>query len=101
METIKNHDETNPVLSFLGLVSLVIAISAYQGWVLVKVWDWYFIPVFHFPPVSIKWMVAMVLVLKGTFYRNQKPDPDVTLTKSLVFNFAWSTLTLGIAWILK
>jgi len=77
---------------FIGVVSFVYAVITW-GFCLSTAWNWYMVPIFHYPPLTLleAWVLIMVLSLARPNIDYSKHEIDVGKTVGSLLS-PWFTL---------
>jgi hypothetical protein len=60
------------IVVVMALLAVFIAFSSmYNGWVLMKLWEWFIIPVFHLPMLTLPAAMGLSLVVHFLTYQHQ------------------------------
>lgn len=61
------------IVGVFVLLALFIAFSSmYNGWVLMKLWEWFIVPVFHLPMLTLPAAMGLSLVVHFLTYNQQR-----------------------------
>lgn len=85
--------------SIFGVISLIFLTAFVRGWALVKMWDWFIVPTFGVPHISIAIAVGMCLTINLFYAGYAKPDSDDSTTKQIVVAFVAPILTVGFGYL--
>jgi len=103
---MKKDDMT--VLGCLGLIALfVIVIPAsiiMKGWVLSIMWQWFVVPFFHLPELTIAYAVGISMVIslfkdKSSVSQNNEKSLSAKIISAFICTFILPLLSLGFGWI--
>jgi membrane protein CcdC involved in cytochrome C biogenesis len=89
------------------LVSILLLplVWALHGFVLVKLWLWFIVPIFHLPVLSLVPAIGVGMVMSFLTHQTSdckeiEEDPEKRVIKSMVTAFTRPLLTLLFAWLL-
>ena len=84
-----------PLATGLALVSIL-----WEAWVLVRLWGWYMVPIFHLPLLVISQAIGVICVahaLRSVYV----PSKDGARYGAITYAFVTPTMLLTIGWLAK
>ena len=82
-------------IAVFGIIGVVAGLSILRAWVLIKLWGWFIVPVFHLPDLNIPLAIGLCLVV-GMFTATMKSE-KVNWLGAILAPF----ITLFMGWIVK
>lgn len=85
-----------------GLI-LTIFLTIVGGFVLVKFWDWFIIPIFQFKSLTLIQAIGLsyfISYIKTTFKRNEDEFDFVKMISQMIFSLIMFVLLFGIGYII-
>lgn len=84
------------LFAFLGMILIIPVLSFIYAFVQVKLYDWFVIPIFHTPAISVGWMYGLTLLLST--FRHYCSEPKET--KPNYGTFLVPFISFGIGYVL-
>jgi hypothetical protein len=90
------------ILIFCLSLIITAGLSVWDGFVLMKLWAWFVVPMFHLPVLTIVAAVGLGLIV--AFLTHQKPadteeNPMATLMISATYSFFHAAMCLAVGWV--
>jgi len=82
---VKGYHIVKAFLIILGFIALVVLSSIWSGFVLSIVWEWFMVPAFHLPQLSVALAIGISLTIRmvvAQYYEDSK-DADKEVTKAI------------------
>ncbi len=94
------------MLAILGVVALIAITSLWRGFVLVKLWSWFIVPVFHLPLLTYAPAIGLSLVVGFLVYQYHSDEADQRpagekFTHACIISFIYPLIVLMIGWVVS
>lgn len=86
------------ILIVVGFIGLLVVSSILNGFVLVKLWEWFLVTPFGFPKLSVPVAIGISIIAKYLTIQ-QIPKTDNKSTDTYCFAIVYPLLTLCIGWV--
>lgn len=90
------------IIIVVFVAAFVVAAALWRGYVLSVLWGWFFVPIFHLPPLGVAQAIGIALVV-GMFTMSTQKDGDKEsgVSHKLGVIFLAPALALGVGWVIK
>lgn len=101
----KSHEALAAASMILGIPLLFLVVTipmvAIKAFVVMKFWGWFVVPVFGLPPVSLVYMMGIVLMVHAMFPRPQVLKDAEPFWTSVCSGVAILFIVFGIGYVLS
>jgi hypothetical protein len=94
-------------LTTIGAVFMLLFVPIYiapiwilDGWILTKVWAWFFQPFFHLNPLPVTMAIAIILVVRLLFVRHGTPKDTRGVVESFLSALCYSLMLFVLGYFL-
>ena len=88
------------LITLAGTLGMVVINAIFNGFVLAKFWDWFVVPVFHLPRLSIPVALGIGVMVTFLAHNQLHDEPEnteaalkgllrVTIRTGIYFTFGW------------
>lgn len=89
-------------LGCIGLLAIVIVGSVFSGWVLSVMWEWFIVPTFDAPSLSIPVAIGLAMIVTFMTYQPQPTNDkelDEQVISALVTSIGKPLIYLGMGYV--
>lgn len=98
-------EQVDRVTGFIGSVVILATGSIVNGFTLSILWGWFLVPALGIPPINIPQAIGIALVVlylvRGAKASDLENSDTPPAWKIFLAVLAWSTVCLGIGWIVQ
>lgn len=88
----------------VGIFALLVISSLLRGFVLVKIWGWFIVPLFHLPVLTLLPAIGLALVVGFMTYQYQYSKDERStgekVFESILLTFLYPLLVLLTGWVI-
>ena len=90
-------------LKFVFSMFFVALFSILNGYVFMKLWDWFFVPIFDLNPIRLVEAIGISIVVNFLIARKPSSNKDfwVEFTETISFAISYSVLALFTGWVVS
>jgi len=93
------------VLGYItAFIALIVVSATMNGWALSILWEWYLVPIFDIPKISIPSAIGIALIVGYLTHQQQDVDtedysPAEVMTRAIIIAFTKPLLALLFGWV--
>lgn len=94
-------------LAIIGFLVILIGGPIWSGYVLSVMWNWFLVPAFHMPQISVALAIGITMLVRMITYnpsyekekKKESGELAKALTNAVVFSLLYPLLVLAVAYI--